>query len=65
MLPFEDGMVRPKVASEDRRESLTTRLPNWLLYWLLKQKTSSGKLIEEALIQHFELTKGTTNQIDS
>lgn len=53
-------MVRPKVTEEDRRESLTIRLPNWVLTWLLKQQESSGVVIEEALIESHNLEKDSS-----
>lgn len=38
-----------------RREPYATRLPLWLIKWLKSQPQSQGKMIEEGLIEAYEL----------
>jgi hypothetical protein len=50
------GAGRPKVATHLKRVKLTPfRLPQWIVDWLKARPESGGRLIEEALINHFKL----------
>lgn len=50
-------MGRKKVNPKLKRNSQTTRLPEWIIIWINKQNKSSGRLIEEAMINHYKLSK--------
>lgn len=49
-------MPRPKIKDERfRRMVETVRLPRFLVEWLDHRIQSSGEVIEEALIEHYEI----------
>ena len=53
---YRPGGGRPKVATHLKRVKLTPfRLPQWIVDWLRARPESGGRLIEEALINHFKL----------
>ena len=45
-----------KGGEEFRRVQFATRLPRWLITWLRLQPDNATTLIEEALIQHNQIT---------
>lgn len=47
------GAGRKKLPN--KKQSLTVRLPPWMIAWLRAQPDSSGVLIERALRNHYEL----------
>lgn len=49
-------MGRPKIRDERMRRMLeTVRLPRFIVEWLDHQRRSSGEVIEEALLDHYEI----------
>lgn len=51
-------MNRPKIKNECFRRVLETiRLPRYIVEWLDHKPDSSGKVIEEALIEHYNIEK--------
>lgn len=53
------GAGRPKGSlSGVPRKMFAVRLPVWLCEWVLKQKESKQKLIEDALVGTYGLKKG-------
>ena len=53
---YRPGAGRPKAATHLKRVKLTPfRLPQWIVDWLRARPESGGRLIEEALINHFDL----------
>ncbi len=48
-------MTRRKVSKVVKRELITIRLQGWVLDWLLHQQESSGVVIEQALIEMYQI----------
>ena len=47
---------RKRLPEEFRRQTVTVRVPGWLLDWLYHHKGSVGEIVEEALIRQYNLT---------
>ena len=53
---YRPGSGRPKMATHLKRVKLTPfRLPQWIVDWLRARPESGGRLIEQALLEHFNL----------
>ncbi len=48
-------MTRKKISKVVKRELITIRLQGWVLDWLLHQQESSGVVIEQALIEMYQI----------
>ena len=53
---YRPGAGRPKAATHLKRVKLTPfRLPQWIVDWIRQQPKSGGRVIEEAMIHHYNL----------
>jgi hypothetical protein len=61
------GGGRPKgstIAHDIKRIILTgVRLPQWIVDWIKSQEKSGGRVIEEALVEHYRLSPSASNTV--
>lgn len=49
------GAGRPKIDPKLKRVQIGSFLPGWMVAWLRRQDRTQGEIIEEALIEKYEL----------
>lgn len=55
-------MARPRVSHQMRRIAITCRIPRYIDDWLMSQRASTGRVIEEALINYYDLKCDDTKE---
>jgi hypothetical protein len=63
------GGGRPKgstLSPQIKRVMLTgIRLPQWIVDWIKCQEISGGRVIEEALVEHYRLSPPSSNTVSN
>ena len=58
------GAGRKPVPAHLKRNKMTgVRIHQWILDWLMNQPTSSGKIVEQALIEKYKLKNKIVGQV--